>query len=278
MVPDSLLKMKWKDIPEDAKQKWLFGTGDRHITFTWKTRGGAWKHGGKWEGWANRLLESYRTAKNPMRRRQLEKYMEVVTCPSCNGERLNKQARNVRLKTTSEKFIARMQESVTAEERASKGAKGKSGKRKAESRVDESQISNLKSQIVPSENLKPKTENPNVELSLPQVCNLSIEAAYDFFESLELDPTQQIIAEEALKEIRGRLGFLLQCGLNYLSLDRTAPTLSGGESQRIRLAGQIGCGLVGVVTFSTNPALDCIRETTRCCWEVSNGFAIRAIR
>ena len=101
---DSMLKMKWKDIPEAAQQLWLYGTGERHITFTWRTRGGAWKHGGKWEGWANRLLESYRTAKNPMRRRQLEKYMEVAECPSCHGERLNRQARNVRLRTNEQAF------------------------------------------------------------------------------------------------------------------------------------------------------------------------------
>ena len=94
-----------------------------------------------------------------------------------------------------------------------------------------------------------------LELSLPQVCHLSIEEAFDFFESLKLDATQQLIAEEALKEIRGRLGFLLQCGLNYLSLDRSAPTLSGGESQRIRLAGQIGCGLVGVVYILDEPSI-----------------------
>jgi excinuclease ABC subunit A len=241
MVPDSLLKMKWKDIPEDAKQKWLFGTGDRHITFTWKTRGGAWKHGGEWEGWANRLLESYRTAKNPMRRRQLEKYMEVVTCPSCNGERLNKQARNVRLKTTSESFLTRIGERQGVSPPSASSSRTKQKKKNS----------------ADTEGLRPaaRLSSENIELSLPQVCHLSIEAAYDFFESLKLDPTQQHIAEEALKEIRGRLGFLLQCGLNYLSLDRTAPTLSGGESQRIRLAGQIGCGLVGVVYILDEPSI-----------------------
>ena len=58
-----------------------------------------------------------------------------------------------------------------------------------------------------------------------------------------------------LKEIRGRLGFLPNVGLDYLSLDRTAPTLSGGESQRIRLAGQIGCGLVGVLYILDEPSI-----------------------
>ena len=64
-----------------------------------------------------------------------------------------------------------------------------------------------------------------------------------------------MIAEEALKEIRGRLGFLVNVGLEYLTLDRTAPTLSGGESQRIRLAGQIGCGLVGVLYILDEPSI-----------------------
>ncbi len=64
-----------------------------------------------------------------------------------------------------------------------------------------------------------------------------------------------MIAEEILKEIRGRLEFLLRCGLDYLTLDRGAPTLSGGESQRIRLAGQIGCGLVGVVYILDEPSI-----------------------
>src|SRR5262249_2708643 len=58
-----------------------------------------------------------------------------------------------------------------------------------------------------------------------------------------------------LKEIRGRLGFLLNVGLDYLTLDRTAPTLSGGEAQRIRLAGQIGCGLVGVLYILDEPSI-----------------------
>ena len=59
--------------------------------------------------------------------------------------------------------------------------------------------------------------------------------------------TGKVSAGEVLKELRGRVGFLLNVGLHYLSLDRGAPTLSGGEAQRIRLAGQIGCGLVGVL-------------------------------
>src|SRR5207249_9480411 len=92
-------------------------------------------------------------------------------------------------------------------------------------------------------------------LSLPEVCHLSVSDAAEFFSELELDDTRQIIAAEVLKDIRGRLGFLTNVGLNYLTLDRTAPTLSGGESQRIRLAGQIGCGLVGVLYILDEPSI-----------------------
>src|SRR5262245_9687375 len=70
-----------------------------------------------------------------------------------------------------------------------------------------------------------------------------------------LEPVQRTIAAELLKEIRGRLAFLLNVGLHYLTLDRPAPTLSGGETQRIRLAGQIGCGLVGVLYILDEPSI-----------------------
>ena len=77
-------------------------------------------------------------------------------------------------------------------------------------------------------------------MSLPELCELSIEQLADFFSAIKLGKVEQIVAAEALKEIRSRLGFLLGVGLDYLTLGRTSPTLSGGEAQRIRLAGQIG--------------------------------------
>ena len=92
-------------------------------------------------------------------------------------------------------------------------------------------------------------------LSLPDICELSILQTADFFSQLDLDPTRTFIAQEVLKEIRGRLQFLLNVGLDYLTLARTAPTLSGGESQRIRLAGQIGSGLVGVLYILDEPSI-----------------------
>lgn len=91
--------------------------------------------------------------------------------------------------------------------------------------------------------------------ALHDVAGMTIEDAHAFFENIDLTARDQVIAEDALKEIRGRLTFLLDVGLNYLSLDRTAPTLSGGESQRIRLASQIGSGLVGVTYVLDEPSI-----------------------
>jgi len=97
------------------------------------------------------------------------------------------------------------------------------------------------------------TDKP--ELSLPDICSLSIDRVREFFSELELDDVKTFVATEPLKEIRNRLGFLLNVGLDYLTLNRTAPTLSGGETQRIRLAGQIGAGLVGVLYILDEPSI-----------------------
>ncbi len=93
------------------------------------------------------------------------------------------------------------------------------------------------------------------ERTLPEVSALAVSEAEEFFGALELDPTGEKIAADLLKEIRGRLQFLKNVGLDYLTLGRTAPTLSGGEMQRIRLAGQIGCGLVGVLYILDEPSI-----------------------
>ncbi len=97
--------------------------------------------------------------------------------------------------------------------------------------------------------------SPSANLNIHEAAQLPIRRALGFFSNLELDSVRSIIAAEPLKEIRARLQFLLDVGLDYLTLDRAAPTLSGGESQRIRLASQIGCGLVGVLYVLDEPSI-----------------------
>ncbi|MFA6492919.1 MAG: excinuclease ABC subunit UvrA [Patescibacteria group bacterium] len=91
--------------------------------------------------------------------------------------------------------------------------------------------------------------------NISQITNLSIKQTLDFFENLETTAKEKLIAERILKEIKARLKFLVDVGLDYLTLDRPAFTLAGGEAQRIRLASQIGSGLVGVLYILDEPSV-----------------------
>ncbi|MDX1963160.1 MAG: excinuclease ABC subunit UvrA [Pirellulales bacterium] len=197
----TLLESPWRDLDKVMRGIWLAGTGDTHITFTWRGGNAPQKYGGHWEGFVAQFLERYRGTESKPHRAALEKYMTVTPCLACGGTRLKPQSRAVRLTTTNPRFPG------------------------------------------------------SPSLSLPEVCSLPVQDAAEFFQELELDATGQLIATELQKEILGRLGFLVNVGLEYLTLDRTAPTLSGGESQRIRLAGQIGCGLVGVLYILDEPSI-----------------------
>ncbi len=93
------------------------------------------------------------------------------------------------------------------------------------------------------------------ERNLPEVTHLPVGEAHDYFEQLTLPGRKGEIAEKILKEVRERLQFLVNVGLEYLTLERSADTLSGGEAQRIRLASQIGAGLVGVMYILDEPSI-----------------------
>jgi excinuclease ABC subunit A len=210
------LKAAWRDMPEQHRQWLLQGSGNQHITYEWRQRGGGvWKHGGTWEGIVPQLLSSFKKTAAGPRRMQLEKYMRVVRCASCQGQRLNRQARAVRVGGRTLIEVCAMPVADLADWFSVRGGQGDKETRRQGDRKHEA-----------------------------SPCLL-----------VSLSPLQQTIAAEVLKEIRGRLGFLLNVGLHYLTLDRAAPTLSGGEAQRIRLAGQIGCGLVGVLYILDEPSI-----------------------
>ena len=197
----TVLETAWEELDRKVQNALLWGTGDEHVTFTWRSGPSGYKWGGKFEGIIPKLLSQYRTTKSRPQRRQLEKYMCILGCSGCHGSRLNPQARAFTVTSRQPKFRDRPQR------------------------------------------------------TLPEVCALAVSDAAEFFGALELDATGQQIAAEVLKEIRGRLQFLTNVGLEYLSLERTAPTLSGGEMQRIRLASQIGSGLVGVLYILDEPSI-----------------------
>ena len=215
LPPGTVLETAWEELDERVRQALLWGTGDEHITFTWRGGASGYKWGGPFEGIVPKLLAQYRNTRSRPQRRQLEKYMRILGCGRCQGRRLNAQACAVTLTTA------------------------------ADVRGPRSELGDATSDLRP----------PTSDLSLPEVCRLSVNDAAEFFSALDLDATGAAIAAEALKEIRSRLQFLKNVGLDYLTLERTAPTLSGGEMRRIRLAGQIGCGLVGVLYILDEPSI-----------------------
>ena len=103
-----------------------------------------------------------------------------------------------------------------------------------------------------------KNESLHVHIngkSIIDITSMTVKEAYGFFRALKLSGNKEIIARELIKEISDRLGFLVNVGLDYLSLDRSGPTLSGGESQRIRLASQVGSELTGVLYILDEPSI-----------------------
>lgn len=119
-----------------------------------------------------------------------------------------------------------------------------------------SYLSNVPCQQCDGKRLKPELLNVFIrKKSVMDVCALTIGDAFGFIDGLKLTKKEQLIAGELLKEIKTRLNFLLNVGLDYLSLDRYGPSLSGGESQRIRLASQIGSELTGVLYVLDEPSI-----------------------
>ncbi len=191
-----LISTPWEEL-DPKEQRWML-YGYHGISV--KAKGKA-SHGADYDGIIPELMNAYRASKNPMVRKQYEKHMQITTCASCQGAKLNDQARSIRLRTSAKRFAS------------------------------------------------------DPWLSIDQFSRLTVNECSEFMSALELSELHWTIGREAIKEIRARLQFLEDVGLGYLSLNRTAPTLSGGESQRIRLASQIGSGLVGVMYVLDEPSI-----------------------
>ncbi len=186
------IEVSWEALSETTQQVLLYGSGDEEINFEYLTgRGATVRRTHSFEGILPNLERRYKETESGMVREELAKYLSVQPCPSCQGTRLNKAARNV--------FV--------------------------------------------------------MEKTIPQITGMAVGAALEFFSQLSLDGWRGEIATKIVKEIHDRLRFLADVGLEYLSLDRSADTLSGGESQRIRLASQIGSGLVGVMYILDEPSI-----------------------
>ncbi|MEC8098774.1 MAG: excinuclease ABC subunit UvrA, partial [Pseudomonadota bacterium] len=183
----------WNDLPEDARNVILYGSGEEVITFQYDDGLRNYKTRKAFEGVIPNLERRYRETDSSWAREEIEKYQSITDCETCGGYRLKPEALAVKL-----------------------GG-----------------------------------------LHIGQVVQQSIRAAEQWFNDLEkqLTDKQKQIAVRILKEIRERLKFLNDVGLEYLTLSRNSGTLSGGESQRIRLASQIGSGLTGVLYVLDEPSI-----------------------
>ena len=120
----------------------------------------------------------------------------------------------------------------------------------------EEYMTNLECPVCHGQRLKPEALAVTVcDKNIAEVTDMSIRKLTEFFSNMPLNRTQQLIAAQILKELRARVGFLKDVGLDYLALSRSAGTLSGGEAQRIRLATQIGSGLMGVLYILDEPSI-----------------------
>ncbi|GFE57020.1 excinuclease ABC subunit UvrA [Geobacter sp. AOG1] len=186
------IRTPFSKLPNKAQQVILHGSGGEKVEFWWEEDGGRrHTYQKEFEGVLTNLERRFRETDSEQVREELEKYMNVMPCPTCQGARLKKEALYVRIN----------------------------------------------------------------ERNICEVTALSIKECLEFFADLHLTEKEAEIARRVLKEIRERLHFLVNVGLDYLSLDRSSGTLSGGEGQRIRLATQIGSSLVGVLYILDEPSI-----------------------
>jgi excinuclease ABC subunit A len=185
--------MKWKDLPANVQQVFLYGSGEEEIPFRYDEGGRVYQVTRVFEGVIPNMERRYRETDSNWIREEFENYQNNRPCHTCEGYRLREEALAVKI----------------------------------------------------------------AGLHVGQVVQMSIREAYAWCQSVPEHLTNQKneIARAILKEIRERLGFLNNVGLEYLTLSRNSGTLSGGESQRIRLASQIGSGLTGVLYVLDEPSI-----------------------
>jgi excinuclease ABC subunit A len=216
----SSLETAYKDLPDDFKRHLMRGSDETEIEFNFWRAGKMSKITRSFEGVIPNLERLYTESESEFTRNRLKAFMSPQFCDACNGRRLKPEILAVRLESGFEFRVSSFES-------------------------DAREI-----------NSKLETLNPRLPgFSIWDVCSLSVEKADQFFETLKLTEFQEKIARDIIKEIRARLGFLKNVGLGYLTLNRESGTLSGGEAQRIRLATQIGAGLVGVLYILDEPSI-----------------------
>jgi excinuclease ABC subunit A len=255
------LDKPYKDLPDDFKRILLHGSGETEVEFTFWRAGKPSKISRPFEGVIPNLERLYQESESEFTRNRLKGFMSPQFCDACNGQRLKPEILAVRLGDTEIK--ARFSEPFPLTPALSPGERENPRQSLGEAGAPQIKVSRTAAPPLPRGEGRGEGEQDSQTpqpvripgLSIMDVCALSVEKADQFFATLKLSDFQQKIAHDLIKEIRARLGFLKNVGLDYLTLDRESGTLSGGEAQRIRLATQIGAGLVGVLYILDEPSI-----------------------
>ena len=237
------LEKPYKDLPGEFKTILLHGTGETEIEFSFWRAGKVSKVTRAFEGVVPNLERLYAESESEFTRNRLKGFMSPQFCDACNGRRLKPEILAVTLGGANGPLTPALSPSEGERENRSQRAGESSALGNVEAR----------GQIKTGAHGMTRPALPG--LSIMDVCSLSVERADDFFAALRLSEFQEKIAHDVIKEIRARLGFLKNVGLGYLTLTRESGSLSGGEAQRIRLATQIGAGLVGVLYILDEPSI-----------------------
>ncbi len=234
------METPYKELPGDFKQVLLHGSGAAEVEFTFWRAGKMSKITRPFEGVIPNLERLYQESESEFTRNRLKGFMSPRFCDACGGKRLKPEILAVRLGD------AELRERFLKPRSGDGPGPGHNGSNEADDHKDHEGGA-----IAGATGAPPELPG----LSIMDLCSLSVDRAEQFFSQLRLTEFQQRIAAEVIKEIRARLGFLRNVGLGYLTLDRESGTLSGGEAQRIRLATQIGAGLVGVLYILDEPSI-----------------------
>jgi len=231
------LNTAWKLHSEDIRQHILYGTDEPlNIRYT-PQHGNTRSYTVNFEGVITNLNRRYKETESEGMREEIETYMSARLCPDCHGARLKPEALAV---TVGGRNIVQVTQLAIA---------------KAQRFFQDLEANNVKT--VPAVTVTPDDEASKKDSSQHSWLSDSLTriSSDDPLVLNTLSARERIIARQILKEIRARLQFLIDVGLDYLTVDRAAASLSGGEAQRIRLATQIGSGLMGVLYILDEPSI-----------------------
>ncbi len=209
------LHTPWSAMSERARNAIIFGSGKEKIRFSWQSEHGSGDYSRPWEGLAHEITRRFHQTDSDGMQEYYQAYMSEQPCPVCKGAKLRPESLAVTVGTLAINGLC----ALTVDQAYAWACMLSGETDRWYGQLDEANIAAI-------------------------IAN-----------STQLDDYRLQVAGEVLKEVRERLGFLLNVGLHYLTLDRAAPSLSGGEAQRIRLASQIGSGLVGVMYILDEPSI-----------------------